>query len=102
MNKKPKQDVIIEKLDNINRNIIKHSDISRSLMKVLDNKRLLVNEKRAISTTVFIGGYSAFFIIIAFGISIYFNWNYYISTGFIGIILLFCIHLIYMGDLSES
>ena len=101
MDKKTKQDVMIEKLDIINKNIINLSDISRSLTKVLDNKRLEVNEKRAISTTIFIAGYCALFIIIALGISIYFNWNHYISTGFIGIILLFCIHIIYMENLSE-
>lgn len=96
--KKNKQDQIIEELQDVNAKLKLNYTILETVSETLKNKTLEVNEKRALSTIIYIAIYSTCFLLIFWGVAKYYNWNYFISSGVIGLVLVTMLILMYEGN----
>jgi hypothetical protein len=98
MEKRTKQDQIIEELEYINANLKMNYVVLDAISKTLKNKTLEVNQTRAASTIIFISLYTICAIFIAYGITQRYNFNDYITTGFIGLVIIIAATIIYYSN----
>jgi len=98
MKKIDKQDQIIEELQNINTKLKMNYAILDTVSITLKNKTLEVNQSRAASTIVFISLYTICAIFIAYGITQKYNFNSFMATVFIGLVVVFAATIIYYAN----
>ena len=95
MKKTTKQEQIIEELQDINAKLKMNYSMLDTISLTLKNKTLEVNQTRAVSTIVFISLYTICAIFIAYGITQKYNFNSFMATGFIGLVIVFAGTIIY-------